>query len=93
MSDDVLVERRDALQVIVINRPEARNALDASAAKAVAAAVDELDASDELRAGVLAGAGGTSSAGMDLKVFLAPDRWLDRRVPRPRGRPGEPADR
>ncbi|TCK21978.1 crotonase/enoyl-CoA hydratase family protein [Pseudonocardia endophytica] len=70
MSDDVLVERRDAVQVIVINRPHARNALDASVAHAVAAAVDELDESDELRAGVLTGAGGTFSSGMDLKAYL-----------------------
>jgi enoyl-CoA hydratase len=36
----------------------------------VAAAVDELDASDDLRVGVLTGAGNTFSAGMDLKAFL-----------------------
>lgn len=73
MSDDdgkVLVERRGAVQVITINRPQARNALDAAVAEAVAAAVDELDASGDLRAGVLTGAGGFFSAGMDLKAFL-----------------------
>ncbi len=73
MSDDegkVLVERRGVVQVISINRPQARNALDAAVARAVAAAVDELDASGELRAGVLTGAGGFFSAGMDLKAFL-----------------------
>jgi enoyl-CoA hydratase len=36
----------------------------------VAAAVDELDASDDLRAAVLTGAGNFFSAGMDLKAFL-----------------------
>ncbi|MGY1810449.1 crotonase/enoyl-CoA hydratase family protein [Blastococcus sp. SYSU D00669] len=70
MSDEVLVEARDGVQVITINRPEAKNALDAGVAAAVAAAVDELDASDGLRVGVLTGAGGTFSAGMDLKAFL-----------------------
>lgn len=70
MSDEVLVERRGAVQVITINRPQARNALDAAVARGVATAVDELDASDELRVGVLTGAGGTFSAGMDLKAFL-----------------------
>jgi enoyl-CoA hydratase len=70
MSDEVLVERRGAVQVITINRPAARNALDARVAQAVAAAADELDASDDLRVGVLTGAGGTFSAGMDLKAFL-----------------------
>ncbi|MDK3257597.1 crotonase/enoyl-CoA hydratase family protein [Blastococcus capsensis] len=66
----VLVERRGAVQVITINRPSARNALDAEVATAVAAAVDELDADEELRTGVLTGSGGTFSAGMDLKAFL-----------------------
>jgi enoyl-CoA hydratase len=72
VSDDevVQVERRGAVQVITINRPQARNALDAAVARGVAAAVDELDASDDLRAGVLTGAGGVFSAGMDLKAFL-----------------------
>ena len=45
VEDKVLVERRGAVQVISINRPQARNALDAAVAEAVAAAVDELDAS------------------------------------------------
>jgi enoyl-CoA hydratase len=58
------------VQVITINRPEAKNALNAAVAKGVAEAVDELDASDELWAGVLTGAGGVFSAGMDLKGFL-----------------------
>ncbi len=70
MSDEVLVERRGGVQVITLNRPEARNALNAAVAAAVAAAVDELDADDDLRVGVLTGAGGTFSAGMDLKAFM-----------------------
>lgn len=74
MSDEVLVERRGAVQVITINRPEARNALNAAVSKGVAAAVDELEESDELRVGVLTGAGGTFSSGMDLKAFLRGER-------------------
>ncbi|MEU6352716.1 crotonase/enoyl-CoA hydratase family protein [Streptomyces sp. NPDC047072] len=70
MSDEVLVERRGAVQVITINRPAVKNALDAAVARGVAAAVDELDESDELRVGVLTGAGDTFSAGMDLKAWL-----------------------
>jgi enoyl-CoA hydratase len=71
VADEVLVERRDMVQVITINRPEAKNALNRAVAEAVAAAVDELDESDDLRVGVLTGAGGTFSAGMDLKAFLS----------------------
>jgi enoyl-CoA hydratase len=70
VSNEVIVERRGFVQVITINRPEAKNALNLAVARAVAAAVDELDASDDLRVGVLTGAGGTFSAGMDLKAFL-----------------------
>jgi enoyl-CoA hydratase len=70
MTDEVLVERREGVLVITINRPEARNAINGAVAAGIAAALDELDADDELRAGVLTGAGGTFSAGMDLKAFL-----------------------
>ena len=70
MTNPVLVEQRDGVQIITINRPEAKNALDRAVAELVAAAVDELDSSDDLRVGVLTGAGGTFSAGMDLKAFL-----------------------
>ena len=70
MSDEVLVERRGAVQVITINRPEARNALNGAVAAGIRDAVDELDGLDDLRVGVLTGAGGTFSSGMDLKAFL-----------------------
>jgi len=67
------VERRAHVLIITINRPEARNALDGAAARALAAAADELDADGDLRVGVLTGAGGTFCAGMDLKGFLRGD--------------------
>src|SRR5215213_3250675 len=70
VADAVLVEQRNGVQVITINRPEAKNALNRAVAEGIAAAVDELDASDELRVGVLTGAGGVFSAGMDLKAWL-----------------------
>lgn len=70
MSDEVLLDRRDGVLIITINRPDAKNALNKAVADGVAAAVDELDSSDELRVGVLTGAGGTFSSGMDLKAFM-----------------------
>ena len=70
MTDAVLTERRDGVLVITINRPEAKNAVNGAVAAGIAAALDELDASDDLRVGVLTGAGGVFSAGMDLKAFL-----------------------
>ncbi|UGQ39743.1 crotonase/enoyl-CoA hydratase family protein [Rhodococcus aetherivorans] len=71
MSDEVLLERRGRILVITINRPEARNAVNAAVSHALAAAVDELDADPDLSVGVLTGAGGNFCAGMDLKAFVA----------------------
>jgi enoyl-CoA hydratase len=72
MSDDpVLTERRDGVLLITLNRPQARNAVNSALAHGVAAALDELDGDDELKVGVLTGAGGSFCAGMDLKAFVA----------------------
>lgn len=70
MTDEVLVEEDDGLAVITINRPEARNAVNRAVSYGVCAAVDELDRRDDLRVGILTGAGGTFCSGMDLKAFL-----------------------
>ena len=70
MSDEVLVERRGAVQVITINRPQAKNALTSRSPRASPRPSTSSTPSDELRVGVLTGAGGTFSAGMDLKAFL-----------------------
>ena len=67
---EVLVDYEDGLIIITINRPEQRNAVNRAVSLAVAAAVDELDARDDLRVGILTGAGGNFCAGMDLKAFL-----------------------
>ena len=67
----VVTERRDGVLVITLNRPDARNAVNAALAEGVGAALDELDADDELRVGVLTGAGKGFSSGMDLKAFVA----------------------
>ncbi len=74
MPEPVTVERRGHVQVITITRPEVRNALNGAAARALAAAADELDADDGLRVGVLTGAGGTFCAGMDLKAWMSGDK-------------------
>ena len=73
MNDEpaVLTERRDGVLLITLNRPDARNAVNAALAEGVAAALDELDADADLSVGVLAGAGKGFSSGMDLKAFVA----------------------
>jgi enoyl-CoA hydratase/carnithine racemase len=71
MADAVLTEVDGGVAVITINRPEARNAVNGDVARGIAAAVEELDGSGDVRVLILTGAGGTFSAGMDLKGFLA----------------------
>jgi enoyl-CoA hydratase len=68
-SPPVRVERRGAVQLITFDRPEVRNAVNREMSQLVAAAMDELDADDALSVGVVTGAGGFFSAGMDLKAF------------------------
>ena len=70
MTEPSLLRERDgAVLVLTINRPQVRNALDRALSEALAQALDELDGDDGLRVGVLTGAGGTFSSGMDLKAF------------------------
>jgi enoyl-CoA hydratase len=76
----IRIERSDAVATIVIDRPEARNAVDGPAAKALAQAFREFERDDALRVAVLWGAGGVFCAGADLKargtergLRLAPD--------------------
>jgi enoyl-CoA hydratase len=74
MSGPVHVEADAGVLVVTIDRPEARNAVNLAVAEGIASALDRLDSDDELRVGVLTGAGGTFCAGMDLKAFVAGER-------------------
>ena len=73
MADVVLTEVDGGIAVITINRPEVRNAVNGEVARGIAAAVDEFDGAGDVRVLIITGAGGTFSAGMDLKAFLAGD--------------------
>lgn len=74
MTNEVLITVEDGIQTITLNRPQARNAMTLAAAHAIAEALDELDQRDDLRVGILTGAGGSFCAGMDLKGFLRGER-------------------
>jgi enoyl-CoA hydratase len=75
--EPVLTERRDGVLLITLNRPDARNAVNTALAEGIAAALDALDADDDLSVGVLTGAGKGFSAGMDLKAFVTGERpWV-----------------
>jgi enoyl-CoA hydratase len=66
---EVLVEQRDRILIITINRPKAKNAVNGAVARGLADAVDRLDEDPGLSLGILTGAGGSFCAGMDLKAF------------------------
>ncbi|GAA1951240.1 crotonase/enoyl-CoA hydratase family protein [Amycolatopsis minnesotensis] len=67
---EVRTEAIGSTLLITIDRPNARNAIDAATAAGIAEALDRLETDPALRAGVLTGADGTFSAGMDLKAAL-----------------------
>ena len=68
---ELICERRGAVFVMTLNRPEKRNAVNAALARAIADALTTLDSDDALRVGILTGAGQTFCSGMDLAAFLA----------------------
>lgn len=79
MTERILTERRGHILVITINRPEARNAFDVISARAMHQAMDLLDAEDDLFVGIITGAGGTFSAGADLKAVARNERAVTER--------------
>lgn len=70
----ILTMRRDHILVVTVNRPQVRNAFDSQTSDEMNAAMDMFDADPELFIGVITGAGGTFSAGADLKELRAGKR-------------------
>jgi enoyl-CoA hydratase len=70
MADEILRERRGNVEILTINRPEARNAINGAVSRAMSAVMDELTADTGCWVVVITGAGDKAfSAGMDLKAF------------------------
>ena len=70
MADEVLRERRGNVEILTINRPEARNAINGPVSKAMSAIMDELAEDPDCWVVVVTGSGDKAfSAGMDLKAF------------------------
>ena len=69
MGDNMLVrvEHDGPVTTVIINRPQARNAVDRPTADALAAAFREFENDNNARVAVLCGEGGTFCAGADLK--------------------------
>ena len=64
-----LTERRGNVLIITLNRPEARNAVNAAVSTAVGDALQQAQEDPEVRAVVITGAGETFCAGADLKAI------------------------
>jgi enoyl-CoA hydratase/carnithine racemase len=69
----VRVEHSGPVTTVILDRPEARNAVDLPTATALAAAFAGFEADRDARVAVLYGAGGTFCAGADLKAVGGPD--------------------
>jgi enoyl-CoA hydratase len=65
----VHIEKRDAVTTVILDRPEARNAIDRETADALAEVFRSFDADPDAKVAVLWGANGTFCAGADLKRF------------------------
>jgi enoyl-CoA hydratase len=65
----VLIQQKDDVILVTINRPGVRNAVDGPTANELADAFRKFDADENVKVAVLTGAGGTFCAGADLKAI------------------------
>jgi enoyl-CoA hydratase len=72
MSLSVRVDRSGPVTTVILDRPEVRNAVDGPTAAALAEAFADFEADQDAAVAVLFGAGGTFSAGADLKAVGTP---------------------
>ncbi|WP_219414926.1 enoyl-CoA hydratase-related protein [Pseudonocardia nigra] len=70
-TDDLLARVERGVGVVVLNRPERRNALSADMVAALAAVLADLEVADDVGSVLLTGAGGAFCAGGDVKGFAA----------------------
>ncbi|WP_280234743.1 crotonase/enoyl-CoA hydratase family protein [Nocardia cyriacigeorgica] len=66
-----LVEKRDHVLIVTMNRPEARNALSGEMMAIMRDAWDQVDNDPDIRVAILTGAGGAFCAGADLKAMTS----------------------
>jgi enoyl-CoA hydratase len=69
----VRVEHKGPVTTVIMNRPDARNAVNGPTAAALVAAFEEFEGDDSASVAVLWGDNGTFCAGADLKAFSTPD--------------------
>ena len=72
----VILEKKDGIAKITLNRPEALNALDEELLAELVAALDDIENDDNVNVVILTGAGCAFSAGRDLKGILEGREWV-----------------
>jgi enoyl-CoA hydratase len=85
VSELVLVEREGAIGIVLLNRPEALNALSDELMDALVRALEELDADEDVRCVVLGGSERAFAAGADIGELARStpvDLYYQRRVER-----------
>ena len=84
--ESILIERRDRVAIITINRPEKRNALNIQTRAEGAAALDELRDDDSVRVVIFTGAGDKAFvAGADIAEFAGRTALAQRAIMLERG--------
>ncbi|TWH34935.1 MULTISPECIES: crotonase/enoyl-CoA hydratase family protein [unclassified Aminobacter] len=71
MSEHIIVERRGAVQLIRMNRPDKKNAITSAMYASMTKALVDGDADDEVWAHLILGVPGIFSAGNDVADFMA----------------------
>lgn len=71
MADILERERRGRVEVLRLNRPEARNAMSPELSAAIEGALDDIEPDPETAVVVVAGNGPVFCAGADLRVIAA----------------------
>ena len=74
MSQELIVEKKDCIARVTLNRPEVLNALSASLRREIVAAFKELTLDTQVQVIILTGAGRSFCAGLDLRKWVARSR-------------------
>src|SRR5258707_588166 len=74
--ETVILERKGAVAIITLNRPQALNALSAALTRELAAALDEVEADPAIGAIILTGSDKAFAAGADIKE-IAGKSYMD----------------
>ncbi len=72
----IILEKKNGIAKITLNRPEALNALDEELLSELMAALDDVEKDDSVNVVILTGAGRAFSAGRDLAGVLEGREWV-----------------